>query len=111
FGRFLGAAQLGVYQVMTELPAMAFNIVDRLVGGILYPVLSSAGQTGDRAELRRLYYQSRLPLDVIAQGGLGLLCGVGSWLVRLLWPPAWWEGTWMLQFVCIRVATACLVQP
>jgi O-antigen/teichoic acid export membrane protein len=111
FGRLLGAAQLGVYQVASELPAAAANIVERLVGGILYPVLSAKGLDGDRKELRLLYYKIRLPIDIIAQGGLGLLCGGGVWLVHLLWDPRWWAAAWMLPFLCVRVATSCLIQP
>ncbi|MBC8131481.1 MAG: oligosaccharide flippase family protein, partial [Deltaproteobacteria bacterium] len=111
FGRFMGAAHLGVYQVAAELAGAASGIVERLVGGVLYPVLSTKGHSDDRAELRRIYYKSRLGLDLIAQGGLGLLCGLGGWLVRLVWDSRYWDAAWMLPLLCIRGATSCLVQP
>lgn len=111
FGRFMGAAHLGVYQIAAELAGAAGGIVERLVGGVLYPALSTKGRQDDKVELRRLYYKSRLGLDLIAQGGLGLLCGLGGWLVRLVWDPRYWDAAWMLPLLCIRGATSCLVQP
>jgi len=111
FGRFLGATQLGVYQIAAELSGTAGAVVERLVGGVLYPALSTKGRDNDRPELRRLYYKSRVGLDVLAQGGLGLLCGVGGWLIRLVWDPRYWGAAWMLPLLCIRGAMSCLVMP
>lgn len=110
FGRFLGAAQLGVYQVAAELASAAGSVVERLVGGVLYPVLSTKGREGDLANLRRIYYKSRLPLDLVAQGALGLLCGAGGWLVRFIWDQRYWDAAWILPALCIRVGMNCLQQ-
>lgn len=110
FGRFMGAAQLGVYQIAAELAGAAGGIVERLVGGVLYPALSAKGRD-DQPELRRVYYKSRVGLDLLAQGGLGLLCGVGGWLVRAVWDSRYWDAAWMLPLLCVRGAISCLVQP
>lgn len=110
FGRFMGAAQLGVYQVAAELASAAGGVVERLLGGVLYPVLSTRGREGDSAELRRLYYKSRLPLDLVAHGSLGLVCGAGGWLLRFFWDVRYWDAAWMLPLLSIRVAMNCLQQ-
>jgi O-antigen/teichoic acid export membrane protein len=86
-------------------------VVERLIGGVLYPVLSKMGRDQDTPTLRRIFYRSRLPLDLVAQGGLGLLCGIGGWLIELVWDPRYWGAAWMLRILCIRAATSCLAQP
>jgi O-antigen/teichoic acid export membrane protein len=111
FGRLLGAQSLGIYQIASELSAMPSMIIDRLTSAVLYPALSKVARGQDNAGLRRLYYRSRLALDTLGQLGLGVLCGIGGWIVRLIWDSRYWEAGWMLGVLCLRASVACLVGP
>jgi O-antigen/teichoic acid export membrane protein len=105
-GRFVGASQLGVYQIAAELGNAATGLISRLIAGVLYPAFSQLQQqeSTDQAQIRTLYHKARLALDLLAQGGLGLLCGVGPWIVRFIWDSRYWGAGWMLRILCLRGA-------
>jgi O-antigen/teichoic acid export membrane protein len=40
-----------------------------------------------------------------------MLCGVGGWIVRLIWDERYWGAASFLPILCLRAATSCLVTP
>ena len=111
FGRYFGAKELGVYQVAAELSNSAAAVVERLIAGVLYPLLSRARTERSPEELTSIYYRARLALDLFAQSALGFLCAIGAWIVELIWDPRYWGAGSFLPMLCLRAATSCLVTP
>jgi len=109
-GRFLGVTWLGVYSIALTLSDAAGAVVNRLISGVLYPVLSEAARGGQQG-LPDLYYRLRLRLDLLAMAGTGLLAGAGGWLIHTLWDQRYVDAAWMLRILCVRVAVGLIVGP
>jgi O-antigen/teichoic acid export membrane protein len=110
FGRFLGAGRLGVYGQAATLSESASGIIERLITGILYPVLSQAGRERPK-ELANLYYRLRMRLDLMSMGSLGMMAGLSAWIVHLLYDPRYAEAGKILPVLCLRVALYCVIGP
>jgi O-antigen/teichoic acid export membrane protein len=109
-GRFLGVASLGVYSIAITLSDAAGAVVNRLVSGVMYPVLSDTARANQR-NVGDLYYRLRRRLDLLSMGATGLLGGAGGWLIRTLWDQRYADAAWMLRVLCVRVAIGLIVGP
>jgi O-antigen/teichoic acid export membrane protein len=109
-GRFLGTAWLGVYGIAVNLSEMLSSVILRIIGGVLYPVLSEAGRRPNE-DISRFFYRLRLRLDLLSMSAAGALAGTGSWLVHTLWDERYANAAWIVQLLCIRVAITLIVSP
>jgi O-antigen/teichoic acid export membrane protein len=109
-GRFLSVTWLGVYSVALTLSESAGAIVGRLIGGVMYPVLSQAART-EESRVADLYYKLRLKLDSFSMTATGLLAGAGGWIVHALWDKRYVDAAWILRILCFRVAVGLVVGP
>ncbi|MDB4983499.1 MAG: polysaccharide biosynthesis protein [Myxococcales bacterium] len=109
-GRLLNATWLGVYTVAGTLSEAASAVINRLVNGVMYPVLSQAARSPD-GKLPELYYRLRLRLDAVSMSGTGLLAGAGGWIVHVLWDKRYTDAAWILRILCFRVAVSLIVGP
>lgn len=107
-GRFLGTAWLGVYGIAVNLSEMLSSGFMRIIGGVLYPVLSEAGRTPNR-DLSKFFYRLRLRLDLVSMTAAGVLAGTGNWLVHTLWDERYADAAWIVQVLCVRVVIALIV--
>jgi O-antigen/teichoic acid export membrane protein len=107
-GKILGMTWLGVYSVALNLSDAIFSLVNRLVGGILFPFLSAAGRQPG-VDIGKAYYKLRLRMDLFAMTGIGLLGGLGGWVVRALWDSRYQDAAWILRILCIKVALSITV--
>jgi O-antigen/teichoic acid export membrane protein len=109
-GRFMGAAVLGVYSIAVFVSEAVGMVSDRITAGVLYPIFSRLGG-GDLAELKAVYYRTRLRMDAVLLPGLGVLAVLGDELIKLLWDPRYQAAGWMLRILVIRVALGCIFTP
>ena len=108
--RFLGTAWLGIYSVALNLSEAVNAVIGRLIGGIVYPVLSQAAREPG-SDMSQIYYRVRLRLDAVSMVGTGLLAGMGGWIITTLWDDRYKDASWILRILCIKVAVSCIVGP
>lgn len=109
-GKFLGAATLGVYSIAVFLSEAVGVATERVTHGVFYSIFSNVRHEG-YAELKRIYYRSRIRLDLLALPAMGGLTMLGSWVVSLLWDERYEAAGWMLQILSLRVAMNCILTP
>jgi O-antigen/teichoic acid export membrane protein len=109
-GRFLGTAWLGIYGIALTLAESIGLLAFRLVHGVMYPALSEIARRPD-GNISQYYYRLRRWLDPFGMGAVGLLAGIGPWIVRLLWDVRYVEAGWILRILCVRTAIGLLVVP
>jgi O-antigen/teichoic acid export membrane protein len=109
-GRLLGTVWLGIYSVALNLSEMVGAVVNRLIGGVLYPVLSEAGRESG-SNISAIYYRLRLRLDAMSMTATGLLAGAGGWIVETLWDHRYADAAWILRILCVRTALALIIGP
>jgi O-antigen/teichoic acid export membrane protein len=109
-GKFMGAAELGIYAVALNLSESIAAVVQRVTHGVLYPAISKIQSEGVE-RTRHSYYKARLVLDAISLPALGALTVVGPAVVNLLYDPRYAAAGWMLQVLAIRVAMLSFVVP
>lgn len=109
-GRFLGAAWLGVYGIAANLADMLFSLAVRIIGGVLYSVLSQAARDPER-DLSTFFYRLRLRLDLLSMTATGLLAAMGGWVIHTLWDARYANAAWIVPILAIRVAITLIVIP
>ena len=109
-GRLMGATTLGVYSIAVYVSETVGSLTIRIVHGVFYPVFSRVVRE-DRASLARIYYKTRLRLDLLAMPALGGLSVLGPWVIDLLWDDRYRGAGWMLQLLTARVALSVWATP
>lgn len=107
YGKFLGMTWLGVYTIALNLSEAVTALLQRFIGGIVYPVLSKASREVPD-DMSRVYYRVRLRLDLMAMGGTGFLAGFGGWFILSFWDDRYADASWILRILCLRVAFASI---
>ncbi len=102
-GRFLGAAQLGLYQVALALSEVPDLVVGRVVSGVLFPSLAHVHNTAP-ADFGKQYYRTRMWIDPIAFTAIGGLVGMAGWVIDLLYDDRYAGSALMLQILGVRAA-------
>lgn len=108
-GRFLGAAWLGIYGIATNLGEAIANLVFRIINGVIYPALSQHSRDG--RDIGHVYYRLRLRLDAAAMPALGLLAGLGPWIVGFIYDERYAAAGWILRILCVRIALSFVIAP
>jgi O-antigen/teichoic acid export membrane protein len=107
YGRFIGMKWSGIYSIAANLSESVSALVNRLIGGVIYPYLSQKGRDPE-ADLSSAYYRIRLRIDAFAMIGTGALAGIGSWIIKGLWDERYSDAGWILRILCIKVALASI---
>ena len=110
FGRLLGAAGLGLYNIAVALSELPEAVAQRLIGGVLYPAFSR-GHLTHPDQMPRVYFRTRLALDGLLQTSLGGLAGVAPWVIALLYDERYQGAAVMLQVLALRTALGLMAQP
>jgi O-antigen/teichoic acid export membrane protein len=108
YGKFLGMAWLGVYSVAMNLSDAVSAVINRMIGGVLFPLFSQATRD-DNTGIADVYYSLRLRIDLFVMSGLGLLAGAGGWIVQSLWDERYADAAWILRILCFKVALATVL--
>lgn len=108
YAKYLGMAWLGVYSVALNLSDAVSALLNRLIGGIIYPLLSHTNRDPE-SDMSSVYYRVRLRMDALAMTGTGLLAGAGGWIIKSLWDERYANAAWILQILCLKVAIATII--
>lgn len=109
-GRFLGAAQLGVYSIAVFLSGALGEAIGRITHGVFFPAYSRVKVEG-KASLREVFYRTRLWVDAIVIPALAGLSVLGPEVVHILYGKPYYAAGWMLRVLAVRVAMSALVAP
>ncbi len=99
FGKMIPLALLGVYGIAVMLATMPTQAIIKIGGSIAFAAYSRVQEDTER--FRNVFTRIRVPL--IVTGGLlttGLIA-CGPALIRLLYPPAYYDAGWILQILAI----------
>jgi O-antigen/teichoic acid export membrane protein len=108
YGRFIGMTWLGIYSIALNLSEAVSSLLNRLISGIVYPLLSQASRDSN-SDISSAYYRVRLRMDAFAMAGTGLLAGAGGWIIKALWDDRYADAAWILRLLCIKVALYCII--
>jgi O-antigen/teichoic acid export membrane protein len=99
-GRVLTTAELGVYAIAGLIVLTVDHMVKQMASNVLLPAYARLHERGQR-ELRRNVRRVRLGLlGLFLPIACTLVVG-GDYLVRFLYPEAFHEAGWMLQFLAL----------
>lgn len=102
-GRFVGAAQLGIYQVALALSEVPDMLIGRVISGVLFPSLSQVHNESPK-DFAKQYYRTRLWLDPPTFIAIGGLVGMAGWVIDLLYDERYQAAAVMLQILALRTA-------
>ncbi len=102
-GRFVGAAQLGIYQVALALSEVPDVLIGRVINGVLFPALAQVHNQAP-ADFAKQYYRTRLWLDPPTFLAIGGLVGMAGWIIDLLYDDRYSSAAVMLQILALRTA-------
>src|SRR5262249_34776378 len=64
-----------------------------------------------RDDLARVFYKTRLRMDLLFLPAIGVGIAAGVVPVELIYQRGYWWAGWMLQFLCIQAATLVFLEP
>ncbi len=102
--------KIGVYGVAINLSEPLATLNMRLSRQVLYPLYSKTFRERPW-DLSRVFYRTRLAVDLLHLPALGVAMIAGSGIVKLLLAPGFWDAGWMFQILCIRTAMKCIFHP
>ena len=102
-GAFLDANHMGFYATATLFTVALQTVVLNLIGHSVLPALSEVARERP-AELRRVLYRVRLPLDAFCLGAAGLLFALGEPIVHFLYDSRYAPAGWMLSVMALSLA-------
>ncbi len=109
FGRYLTAAELGLFHIAVLIPDVPKQIINQMSHRVVFGAMAHVHR--DRPQdVKRNFYRVRLRLDLILLL-LGALVVCGPQVVEFLFDPRYAAAGWMLQLVAIRAACFCLSRP
>lgn len=98
-------AQLGFYAIALTLAQAVEMAVGRLTLSVAVPAFAEVMRR-DPAELPKVFWKMRTPLDAVALAVSGLLFGLGQVIVAVLYDPRYHEAGRILQILaCALVLT------
>ena len=102
FGGKIDASTLGVYSIAFTLVGTLTSVTQALAEKIIFPVFASLAH-GDRAFLKKRYYQVRQHLDAPVFFVAGILIALGPKIVNVLYNSNYASAGWMLQILIFSV--------
>lgn len=103
-GWFFDEKVLSYFAIASFILGMVRLISNKYSNDIGLPKISSANRTGDIAEVSRIYYKVRLPLDMYSLAASGFLFAAGLVLVDLLYDDRYAKAGEVLSIISIAVA-------
>lgn len=108
FGALIPASLLGVYSLGMQLAGLAPDLVLRLQGKILFPVLCRGAQGGE--QLSETFASCRRPLLILGGWSLAGACGGGQVAVSLIYPDDYLDAGWILQLLAMGLWFGVILQ-
>lgn len=104
-GTWVSPEVLGFYAVALSLFTVLMGAGDRMLGGIIFPMLSEAAREGGE-RFHNLYRKLHLPTDLIYLFASGGLFASAEWIVKLLFDPRYEEAGHMLKILSLSLVLA-----
>ncbi len=104
-GSWVSPDVLGFYAVALSLFTVLMGAGDRMLGGIIFPMLSEAAREGGE-RFHNLYRKLHLPTDLIYLFASGGLFASAEWIVKLLFDPRYEEAGHMLKILSLSLVLA-----
>lgn len=97
-GKMFTLTLLGVYTVAISLAELPRQVLSRINGKVLFPVISQQIDL-PRSELRAHLLKKRWILLLAVAIGLALMISFGDWLILFLYDDRYRDGAWMLPIL------------
>jgi O-antigen/teichoic acid export membrane protein len=104
-GSWVTPEVLGFYAVALSLFTVLMGAGDRMLSGIVFPMLSEAARDSQE-RFHRLYRKLHLPTDLIFLFASGGLFASAEWIVKLLFDPRYEEAGHMLKILSLSLVLA-----
>jgi O-antigen/teichoic acid export membrane protein len=104
-GSWVTPEVLGFYAVALSLFTVLIGAGDKMLSGIVFPMLSEAARDGNE-RFRALYRKLHLPTDLIYLFASGGLFASAEWVVRLLFDPRYEPAGGMLKILALSLVLA-----
>jgi O-antigen/teichoic acid export membrane protein len=101
-GFVVSAGVLGVYVIAATMMTIVQGLLTSLYESLVLPIASEIGRT-ERARLRTVYYQMRVPGDLILLFLAGLLFAAGRLVIDLLYDARYAAAGDMLQVLALSL--------
>lgn len=101
-GGLVDAKTLGIYVIAAFMVTAIGQIFYRITSSVAFPAFSEIVRQ-DPQDLRRRYYQFRVPLDISSLFLTGLLYSAGHLIVHVLYNHRYDEAGYMLQILSISL--------
>lgn len=101
-GGLVDARTLGVYVIAAFMVTAVVQIFYRITSNVAFPAFSEVVRQNPH-ELRRRYYQFRMPMDISSLFLTGFLYSAGHLLVHVLYNHRYDQAGYMLQILSISL--------
>ena len=102
FAVLVTSSTLGLYSIALLLKSSVEGVLQRLHGNLSLPVLAETFRERPQ-EVRRIYYQFRMPLEIAAFFSGGFLMVSGGKIVELLYDDRYLAAGWMLEILAFSL--------
>ena len=110
FAKIITVEQLGVYSIAVRLSHAAADVLRRLSGNVVYPILCRTHHAG--GDLSAAFFEHRSRVVAAASLALTFLCGGGAAVLDLLYEDEFAAGGWILQIFAVYAwVDCCLLTP
>ena len=110
FAKMITVEQLGVYSIAVRLSHAAADVLRRLSGNVIYPILCRTHHAG--GDLSAAFFEHRSRVVAAASMALTFLCGGGAAVLDLLYEDDFAAGGWILQIFAVYAwIDCCLLTP
>ncbi|MCU0773178.1 MAG: oligosaccharide flippase family protein [Ideonella sp.] len=99
-GGLLTATDFGIYSIAIIIVAMVHEVGTKITSTVTHAALSEVHRTNP-ADMRRVYYKMRLPIDAVSFFCFGLLVVTGPALIGLLYDPRYAAAGLVLQILAV----------
>lgn len=101
-GGILAPRELGVYVIAFFLVNSMVVLINRLLAGVAFPVMSETVRLSPE-KLKKVYYRFKLPLDFFLFFMVGLLFESGRYLVLMLYDDRYSQAGAMLEILSVSL--------
>ena len=110
FAKMITVEQLGIYSIAVRLAHAAADVLRRLSGNVVYPILCRAHHSG--GDLSAAFFEHQARVVAAASMALTFLCGGGAAVLDLLYEDEFAAGGWILQIFAVYAwIDCCLLTP
>ena len=99
-GDLVDAKVLGLYSIAYLLFSSMQDVIFKVVDSVAFPVLSEIARNRP-ADLKKIYYKFRKPIDILTSLALGALVASGDLIVKLLYDDRYLPASHMLQVLSV----------